>query len=345
MKAVVLTGIRSVEIREVPRPALEKETDVLVRVAAAGLCGSDIHYYTGGRIGDQVVEYPFTVGHECAGVVEAVGSAVDRIKPGDRVALDPAVVCRTCDQCLAGRPNTCRQLLFLGTPGQLSGCLAEYVVLPGQNCYPLQEDMSFEEGVLLEPLSISIHSFRLLEGFRPEKMAVLGAGPIGLCVLLVARAYGVPRMYATDRIEARVAAAPAAGARWSGNPDKEDVVAEIVKQEPEQLDVVFECSGDPAALDQAVELLKPGGRLMILGIPAVDRVSFAIHKIRRKEIAIHNVRRQRLCYHDALHCIRTKKTDVRFLATHHFKLDEASHAFELVAGYRDGVLKAIVRAG
>jgi len=176
-------------------------------------------------------------------------------------------------------------------------------------------------------------------------MAVLGAGPIGLCVLLVARAYGVPRMYATDRIEARVAAAPASGARWSGNPDKEDVVAEIVKQEPEQLDVVFECSGDPAALDQAVELLKPGGRLMILGIPAVDRVSFAIHKIRRKEIAIHNVRRQRLCYHDALHCIRTKKTDVRFLATHHFKLDEASHAFELVAGYRDGVLKAIVRAG
>ncbi|MBM3285097.1 MAG: zinc-binding dehydrogenase, partial [Candidatus Aminicenantes bacterium] len=342
---VVLTGIRSVETREVPRPVLEKETDVLIRVMAVGLCGSDIHYYTGGRIGDQVVEYPFTVGHECAGVIEEAGGSVRGLKPGDRVAVDPAIVCRACDQCLAGRSNTCRQLLFLGTPGQLSGCLAEYVVLPGENCYALDAGISFEEGVLLEPLSIGIHSFRLLEGFRPEKMAVLGAGPIGLCVLLAARTYGMPRTYATDKVKARVDAARRAGARWAGNPDKEDIVAEIVKQEPEQLDVVFECAGDPAALDQAVGLLRPGGRLLILGIPAADRVSFDIHKIRRKEISIHNVRRQRHCYEEALQLIRTKKADVRFLATHHFRLDEAAEAFELAESYSDGVLKAVIHAG
>jgi len=291
MKAAVLTGIRKIEIRDIPKPRLMKPTDVLLRVNAAGLCGSDIHYYAEGRIGDQVVRYPFTVGHECAGVIDEAGSIVQGLKPGSRVAVDPAVVCRTCDQCLAGRPNTCRRLLFLGTPGQLDGCLSEFIVIPAENCHPLAEGVSFEEGVLVEPLSVGIHSFRLLESFRPQKIAILGAGPIGLSVLLAARAYGVSKIYATDKIDARVKAARTAGAAWSGNPDREDIVAEIAGREPGLIDSVFECSGDPAALDQAIDLLRPGGKLMILGIPAADRVSFDVHKIRRKEIVIHNVRR------------------------------------------------------
>ncbi|MDH7512353.1 MAG: alcohol dehydrogenase catalytic domain-containing protein [Clostridiales bacterium] len=345
MKAAVLTGIRKVEICEIPKPALDKKSDVLVRVSAVGLCGSDIHYYHEGRIGDQVVAYPFIVGHECAGVIEEAGSSAHGLKPGSRVAVDPAVVCRACDQCLAGRPNTCRRLLFLGTPGQLEGCLSEFIVIPAENCYPLEEGVTFEEGVLAEPLSIGIHSFRLLDGLVPQKIAILGAGPIGLSVLLTAHAYGVSRIYATDKVDARVTASRTAGASWSGNPDQEDIVAEIARQEPGQLDAVFECSGDPSALDQAVDLLRPGGKLMILGIPAGDRVSFDVHKLRRKEIALYNVRRQRHCYEEALDLIRTKKTDVRFLATHEFRLEEAAEAFELAANYRDGVIKAIVRNG
>jgi len=345
MKAAVLTGIRKIEIRDIPKPRLMKPTDVLLRVNAAGLCGSDIHYYAEGRIGDQVVRYPFTVGHECAGVIDEAGSIVQGLKPGSRVAVDPAVVCRTCDQCLAGRPNTCRRLLFLGTPGQLDGCLSEFIVIPAENCHPLAEGVSFEEGVLVEPLSVGIHSFRLLESFRPQKIAILGAGPIGLSVLLAARAYGVSKIYATDKIDARVKAARTAGAAWSGNPDREDIVAEIAGREPGLIDSVFECSGDPAALDQAIDLLRPGGKLMILGIPAADRVSFDVHKIRRKEIVIHNVRRQRHCYAEALDLIRTKRADVRFLATHEFRLEETPEAFELAAGYRDGVIKAIIRNG
>lgn len=342
MKLAVLMGLRRVELCEVPRPRLKKETEVLVRVALVGLCGSDIHYYQEGRIGDQVVEYPFVVGHECVGVIEEVGSAVTALKPGDRVAVDPALVCGVRDQCLAGRTNTCRRLLFLGTPGQLSGCLAEFIVIPAQNCYPLPSEMSFEEGVLLEPLSIGVHSFRLLNGFRPQQMAVLGSGPIGLCLVLVGRAYGVSRIYATDKVEARVLAAQRAGAFWTGNPEHEDIVGEVVRHEPQLVDVVFECSGDPAALDQAVDLLKPGGRLMIVGIPASDRVSFDIHKLRRKEISIHNVRRQRHCFGEAISLVEEKQADVRFLATHFFRLEETELAFELAAAYRDGVLKAIV---
>ncbi len=343
MKAAFLTGIRRVELGEVVSPVLEKGTDVLLRVVSVGLCGSDIHYFREGRIGDQLVEYPFVVGHECAGVVESVGSLVRNLKPGDRVAVDPAVVCGTCDQCRQGRTNTCRHLLFLGAPGQLSGCLTERIVVPGWNCHLLEEGMSFEEGVLVEPLSIALHSFRLLNGFRPESMCVLGSGPIGLSVILAAKAYGVPRIYATDKVEERLQAARRAGAMWSGNPASEDIIAELARYEPEQLDAVFECSGDPAAFDQAVELLRPGGKLMLLGIPAPNRVSFDIHKIRRKEISIHNVRRQRRCFEEAISLIGTKKAEIKFLATHAFPLEQVGEAFELAAAYGDGVLKAIVQ--
>lgn len=343
MRTALLTGPRKIEIRKVPDPVLNKETDVLLRVAATGLCGSDIHYYREGRIGDQVVRYPFAVGHECAGIVETTGPSVSRLKPGDRVAVDPAVVCGACDQCLAGRLNTCRRLLFLGTPGQLAGCLSEFIVMPERNCHRLGETMTLEEGVCVEPLSIGLFSFRLLEDFIPEAMAVLGAGPIGLSVLLAAKARGVKKIYATDKIEERVKTAAQAGAVWSGNPDEVDAAAEIRVREPGLLDAVFECCGDQTALDLAVDVLKPGGRLMILGIPGEDRVSFDIHKIRRKEISLHNVRRQRHCFPEAVALIQAKTVDVRFMATHVFPLEKVRDAFELVAGYRDGVIKAVVR--
>jgi L-iditol 2-dehydrogenase len=345
MKAALLTATKKVEVREVPDPLLEKEADVLIRVGAAGVCGSDVHYYTEGRIGDQIVEYPFTVGHECAGVVEEAGRAVTRLKPGDKIAVDPAVVCGLCDQCLAGRPNTCRNLLFLGTPDQLSGCMCDFIVMPDQNCHLLGDGMTMEEGVLVEPLSTGVYSLKLLAGVRLERIAILGSGPIGLSVLLAARAAGVRTIYMTDKIEARVQAARKAGADWSGNPDKSDVVAEILTVEAGLLDAVFECCGDQAALDQAVDLLKPGGKLMVIGIPIFDRVSFDAHRLRRKEISLLNVRRQKFCFPEAIQLIKEGRADVHFMATHEFPLKDTAKAFELAAGYRDSVIKALVRPG
>jgi threonine dehydrogenase-like Zn-dependent dehydrogenase len=146
----------------------------------------------------------------------------------------------------------------------------------------------------------------------------------------------------TDRIEERVEIAQQAGATWAGNPDREDVVAEVRTREPDLLDAVFECCGDQSALDQAVGLLKPGGQLLIIGIPVVERISFDIHVLRRKEITLYNVRRQRYLFSEAIDLIKSKDIDVRFLVTHEFRLDDISNAFDLAAGYRDGVIKAIV---
>lgn len=345
MKAAILTGIRNVEICEVPAPQLRNETDVLLKVAVVGLCGSDIHYYLEERIGSQAVQYPFAVGHECAAVVEKVGSAVRRVKPEDRVAIDPAVSCGKCDQCLRGRPNTCRNLLFLGYPGQLQGCLSEFIVMSEENCYPIDEKMTLTQGALAEPLSIGVYAVKLLDNFKEKTIGILGSGPIGLSVLLAARVAGVPFVYVTDKIDERLKAARNVGADWIGNPDKSDIVSDIQKKEPSLLDAVFECCGDQDAIDQAIELLKPGGKLMILGIPMVERISFDISKLRRKEISIQNVRRQTNCIHTAIDLIKNREVDMDFMATHYFSLEETKDAFELVSGYHDGVIKAMVQSG
>jgi L-iditol 2-dehydrogenase len=342
MKSVVLTGIRRAEVREDPTPRIQKDTDVLLRIGAVGVCGSDVHYYDTGRIGSQVVKYPYRVGHECSATVEEVGSAVASLKPGDRVAVDPAAWCNDCDQCRVGRFHTCRNLTFLGTPGQADGCFCEYIVMPEASCFPVKPSTSLEQAALVEPLSIGVYAVQQSIPLAGARVGILGCGPIGLSVMLAAQLQGPERFFVTDKINDRLGVARRAGAHWAGNPDDEDVVAAISSQEPLLLDVVFECCGQQDALDQAVELLKPGGKLMLIGIPQVDRVSFSIDQIRRKEICIQNVRRQNECVQTALDLLESGKIDADFMITHRFGLEQTQQALDLVDSYGDGVIKAMV---
>ncbi|MFH1023143.1 MAG: alcohol dehydrogenase catalytic domain-containing protein [Planctomycetota bacterium] len=342
MNAAILTGLRKIVVREVPEPRIAGPRDVLLRVDAVGVCGSDIHYYRHGRVGSQVVTYPYRVGHEMSATVLETGRAVRRVRPGDRVAVDPAAWCGRCDQCRAGRFHTCRNLKFLGTPGQGDGCLCERIVMPAASCFPLRTSTTAEDGALVEPLSIGIYSVSLAGGVAGKKIAILGCGPIGLCVLLAAREAGARRVYATDKIASRLAVARRQGASWAGNPDRADIVRQIARREPLSLDIVFECCGKSEALDQAVNLLKPGGTLVIVGIPATDTITLSIDKLRRKEITIRNVRRQNECVEPAVHFIEKHRREARFLVTHRFPLAESKKAFDLVSGYRDGVLKAMI---
>ena len=329
MQAMALTGLRQMAMRDVPNPQIQKPTDVLLRVGVVGVCGSDVHYYRTGRIGSQAVDYPYSVGHEFAGVVEAVGTDVVRVKPGDRVAVDPAMSCGQCDQCLAGRYHTCRELRFLGCPGQAEGCLLELIVMPEACCYPIADGMTLEQGAIVEPLSIGWYAVKTSVALHDVKIGILGCGPIGASVLLSALAHGAGGIYVTDPIDARLELARKSGASWTGNPDRQDVVGEIIEQEPLLLDAVFECCGQQDALDQAVELLKPGGKLMVIGIPVVDRVSFDIDKLRRKEICVQNVRRQNDCMQEAIELIETARVNVDAMVTHRYPFEASADAFEL----------------
>ncbi len=343
MKAMRLTGIRSMEMQTVPTPAVVRDTDVLIQMTRVGVCGSDVHYYTVGKIGSQVVDYPFTVGHEGAGMVKEVGAAVSRVKPGDHVAIEPAMPCFECDQCLAGREHTCRKLRFLGCPQQAEGCLSEYLVMPETSCVRLPGTVSDDEGALLEPLAIGVYAVKGSIPMRGATVGILGVGPIGLSILLAAQAQGARRIYVTDKIEARLVMARQAGAHWGGNPDRGDVVELITRQEPAQLDVVFECCGQQEALDQGIELLKPGGKLMVVGIPpTLERVSFQIDAMRRKELCLQNVRRQNHCVQPALDMIARRDFDVNIMVTHRFPFSQTQAAFDLVAGYEKGVVKAMI---
>ncbi len=343
MKAAFLTAIRQFEIRTVPDPVIVNDTDVAVRIRRVGVCGSDVHYYRTGRIGHQVIEFPFILGHEAAGVVERTGEAVTRVKAGQRVALDPTAACGRCDQCRSGRENTCRNLLFVGCPKQLDGALREFAVLPESCCIPVGEGTSFERAVLSEPLAIAVYSVertRLPEG---AAVAVLGAGSIGMSVLHVLRTRDTGNVYVTDKIRSRLEFAAALNPKWTGHPDNPDAVEAILRLEPLQLDTVYECSGDPEAVVQAIRLLKPGGTLCLIGIPEQDTMTFPIHELRRKEITLLNIRRQAGCTEKALDLLESRKIDMDAMATHVFSLERTADAFEIAAGYRDGVMKAMIR--
>jgi L-iditol 2-dehydrogenase len=342
MKSMMLTGIREMKMKEVPTPEVKNDTDVLVRVTRVGVCGSDIHYYTTGKIGTQVVQYPYPVGHEGAGIVEQVGDKVSKVKPGNRIAIEPSMPCWECDQCLAGRPHTCRNLKFLGTPGQSEGCLSEYMVMPETSCIPLQENLSEDHGSISEPLAIGVYAVRQSIPMKGAKVGILGAGPIGESVLAPALAYGAEKAYVTDRLDYRLDLARQNGAHWTGNPDKTDIVSEIEKEEPLLLDAVFEACGQQKAIDQAIDVLKPGGKLMIIGIPEISRWSMSVDKMRHKEITVFNVRRQNDSVHEALRLMSDRNIEVDNWVTHRFKFDQTKQAFDLVADYKDGVLKAMI---
>ncbi len=342
MRAMVLTGIRAMEMREVPDPAIEAPTDVKIKMGSVGVCGSDVHYYTTGRIGSQVVDYPFAVGHECAGVITEVGPGVTRVKVGDRVAIEPAMPCWECDQCKADRTHTCRKLRFLGCPGQAEGSLSEFIVMPETSCFPLKDETTLEAGVLSEPLAIGVYACKLAGELKGKRIGILGSGPIGLSVLMPALAAGVDKVYMTDKIDARLELAKKAGADWTGNVDKLDAVKAIEEAEPLLLDYVFECCGQQEAVDQAVLMVKPGGKLVMIGIPEVDRISFQIDLMRRKEICFQNVRRQNECTGLTLDQIEDGTLPAETMVTHHFPFEKTKEAFDLVAGYQDGVMKAMI---
>ncbi|HYQ57174.1 MAG TPA: alcohol dehydrogenase catalytic domain-containing protein, partial [Draconibacterium sp.] len=285
MKAVVLIGIRQMKLTERPEPVLTDKDEVKIKLATIGVCGSDIHYYADGQIGSQVVEYPHTVGHECSGVIVEAGTKVTNVKVGDLVVVDPSVHCGTCDQCLAGRPHTCRNNKFLGCPGQIEGCLSEYIVMPSFTCFAVTGKLNPTQAALIEPLTIGVYAVQLADIQDKEaSVAIFGAGPIGLSILMKLLADGVDNISMIDPLGYRLTKAGDIGAKWLINAAEEDVESAVQKKEELLMDVVFEASGKQEAVDNALKILKPGGKLVLVGIPPDAQYVFNMDLMRRKEL-------------------------------------------------------------
>ncbi len=342
MKAIKLAALKKLEMLEVAKPKIVNSDDVLIKIKSVGICGSDVHYYKTGKIGSQVVEYPFTLGHECSGIVEDIGAEVKKIKIGDKVAIDPAITCGECDQCLTGRENTCRSLKFLGCPGQIEGSFSEYIVMPENSLCNVPDTMSFEQAVLTEPLCIGSYAVKISKQEAHQNIAILGLGPIGLSVLVFSKLKNPENIFGTDLINERLGVVKKLGINYGFNPSKENIIEKINSVCQNGIDIVFECAGKQETLDHAVDILRPGGKLIMIGIPQAKTVSFVPDKMRRKELTLINIRRQRRELPEVVENIVQGRIKLDPFITHRFKAEEATKAFELVSNYKDGVIKAFI---
>ncbi len=340
MRALMLTGLRRFDYGQMAAPAPVPAGWVRVRMRYAGICGSDVHYYTEGRIGDQVVHYPFVLGHEGSG---EVSDGSGQVPDGARVYIEPAVVCHSCDQCRAGRENTCRNLKFLGNPQELAGCMRDEVALPPECVVQLPEWMGLEEAVLLEPLSIGVHAVALSRARSGCRVAIVGAGPIGLVVLLALGDLRPAQVLVSEPVDARRRAAETLGADATCDPGEGGAARWVIDAtNGAGADVVFECAGTQESIDDAARMLGPGGVLAQIGIPEVDRISHDPHLLRRREASVVHVRRQNNATHRALALLERRRDAAPVLLTHRFEPARANEAFDLVSQKRDNAIKVLM---
>jgi L-iditol 2-dehydrogenase len=328
MKVLRLHNPGDLRLHNEPVP-IPGEGEKLLRVTAVGICGSDLHWLNEAGIGDAHLEQPLVLGHEFTALTEE----------GVRVAVDPAIPCGICEYCKRGDPNLCINTIFAGFASQ-DGALREQLVWPGRCLYPIPDRVSDVEGVMLEPLGIAIHALDLAHLKVGMSVGVFGCGPIGLLILQLARLAGAKKILATDVLPHRVEAARRLGADEAYLIDGNQSNQEMELADKQELEVVFDVTGENAAVEMAVATACPGGKVVLVGIPSNDRTSFTASVARRKGLTLKLVRRMKFTYPRAIHLVESGKVDVRSLVTHTFSLDHSVEAFALAAR-REG-LKVII---
>lgn len=339
MHSAALLAPRQISIEEiaVPQPG---PGEVLVRLRAVGICGSDVHYYVDGRIGDAVVDFPFVLGHEPSGEIAAVGEGVTTLLPGQRIALEPASSCGQCPICVTGRPNCCPHVRFLGSP-PVPGVYEEYHLFAPHQCFPIPDNVSYLAAAVLEPMAVGLHAVNLAQVKPGTRLAVMGCGPVGILTAMAARLAGAEFIAMTDPIPARRAHAERLVADMVLDPRQEGTCDKI-QSEAGEIDISFEAVGNQEAIDDATLVVRPGGKAVIIGIPTVDRVSLWAHPLRRKELNIMMSRRSNFELEACIRLIARGLMDPAQLVTHQFKLAQLTEGMEMVRNYQDGVLKAMI---
>lgn len=300
------------------------EDEALVRVTAVGICGSDIHWMRDGGIGADRIVDPLILGHECAGVIESGR------RKGERVAIDPACPCRRCEFCLEGKPNLCTHLRFAGHAPH-DGALRQYIAWPERSLVPLPDSMTDIEGAMLEPLGVALYSVDCGNVNPGMRVGVFGCGTIGLCVIQVARAAGAGSVFATELpdLPHRIEAAQKAGAtvfEADGGQEAEKILEATGGR---GVDVAFEAAGDPGAVEAAIDAVRPGGSVCLIGIPPDDRTAFTASIARRKDLTIRAIHRMKHTYPRSIQLVRNGQVDVRSMVTSRLPLSEVSRAYAM----------------
>lgn len=341
-RAAFMTGLNKMEIREIEVP-VPKRKQVLVKLEYVGICGSDVHYLEHGKIGDFIVNGDFILGHECAGTVVEIGTGVENLKVGDRVALEPGQTCGQCEFCKSGRYNLCPSVEFLATP-PYHGCLMNYIAFPENMAFKLPDSISTKEGALVEPLAVGMHAARQGNVKLGDSVVILGSGCIGLVTLLACKAFGATDITVVDIIPKRLEYAKKLGATTVINAAEKDVLAEIDKLTNKKgVDVVIETAGSAKTIAQTPYLVKNGGCVVLVGMTPQDIVEYNFAKIMAKEAEIKSVFRYRNIYPQAIKAISKGIIDISGIVTHEFAFDDVAKAFDFVINNKHEVVKAVIK--
>lgn len=341
MKVAVMNGIGKMEFEEceIPKP---KADEVLVKLEYVGICGSDLHYYETGAIGDYVVEPPFVLGHEPGGTVVEVGENVSHLKIGDRVALEPGKTCGHCEFCKQGKYNLCPDVVFFATP-PVDGVFQEYVAHEADLCFKLPENVSTLEGALIEPLAVGFHAAIQGDAHLGQKAVVMGAGCIGLVSMMALKARGVSEVYVVDVMQKRLEKAMELGASGVINGAKEDVL-ERVRQltDGKGMDLVIETAGTEITTRQAIHMAKKGSNIVLVGYSKSGEMTLPMSLVLDKELTFKTVFRYRHIYPMAIDAVASGKVNLKGIVTDIFPLDEVQKAMDYSVNNKADIVKAVI---
>jgi L-iditol 2-dehydrogenase len=346
MQAAVLHGIHDLRVEEVPAPGAPAPNEVKVQINKVGICGSDVHYWEHGRIGHFIVESPMVLGHECSGTVVETGSSVTNLKPGDRVAIEPGVPRLSTPlshyYMKKGEYNLCPDIFFFATPPD-HGSFCDYVNHPADFCFKLPDNVSLDEGAMIEPLSTGIYAARVAPITMGDTVVITGAGPIGLMNLLAARAAGAANVIISDMVPGRLEVARQIGATQTVQGGAEELLhAARELTEGRGADVGIECAGHPSALNSCIASARPGATVVLIGMPPNDTATININDMIVREIKLRPIFRYNNTFPTGVNLLASGKVDLKPLISKRFSLQQTPEAFEYVVANRSTCIKAVV---
>lgn len=342
MKTAVMLGIGEMGFEERDIPQV-KDDEMLVKLEYVGICGSDLHYYETGAIGDYVVEPPFVLGHEPGGTVVEVGKNVTHLKAGDRVALEPGKTCGHCEFCKTGRYNLCPDVVFFATP-PVDGVFQEYVAHEADLCFKLPDNVSTLEGALIEPLAVGFHAAIQGDAHLGQKAVVMGAGCIGLVSMMALKARGVSEVYVVDIMEKRLKKALELGADGVINGAEENVEQKIRQiTDGRGVDLVIETAGTEITTRQAISIAKKGSNIVLVGYSKSGEMTLPMSLVLDKELTFKTVFRYRHIYPMAIEAVAQGKVNLKGIVTDIFDLDDVQKAMDYSVNNKTDIVKAVIR--
>lgn len=342
MKVAVMLDIGKMgfEERDIPTP---KDDEVLVKLEYVGICGSDLHYYESGAIGEFVVEPPFVLGHEPGGTVVEVGKNVTDLKVGDRVALEPGKTCGHCEFCKTGRYNLCPDVVFFATP-PVDGVFQEYVAHEAGLCFKLPDNVSTMEGALIEPLAVGFHAARQGGAAAGQTAVVTGAGCIGLVSMMALKAMGVTKVIQVDVMDKRLDKALELGADAVVNGMKEDTVKRVLElTDGKGCDLVIETAGTEITTRQAVSMTKKGATIVLVGYSKTGEIKMPVSLALDKELTFKTVFRYRHIYPMAIDAVASGRVNLKGIVTNVYGLDDIQRAMDESVHNKADIVKAVVK--